>query len=114
MGVGDISVALAPIHHEVIAVGASSPEGYAEETTYRLALYEDLLTLPTPDGGSRSVFDALGRLRTDAKRQPQPILWQLGQLRLKHSDQPLPFDDPRLLEAYFKLPQMTARDVAHR
>lgn len=114
LGVGQIAVTLSPDGHQVLEVAPRRAEAYPEETPYRLALYEDLLTLPLPGGGSRSAFDAQGRLRTDASQTRQPILWQLGQLRLKHADAPLPFDDPRLLEAYFTLPAMSPRELARR
>lgn len=114
VGVGEIAVALAADSHEVLAVEARSAEAYAEEIGYRLALYEELLTLPLPGGGSRSAFDAQGRLQTDARLRQQPRLWQLGQLQLKHADSPLPFDDPRLLEAYFNLPALSPRELVQR
>jgi hypothetical protein len=112
LGVGSIAVTLSSDSHDVLRVQPRDAEGYAQEAGYRLALYEDLLTLPLPAGGTRSAFDARGRLRVDGAQQP--TLWQLGHLRLQRSDRPLPFDHPRLLEAYFNLPQLSLRDVARR
>lgn len=112
LGVGAIAVTLSSDSHDVLGVQPRQEEGYPLESTYRLALYEDLLTLPLPAGGTRSAFDARGRLRVKGARQP--TLWQLGHLRLQRSDRPLPFDHPRLLEAYFNLPQLSGREVARR
>lgn len=111
MGIGPLAVSLEPSDHDVRAVQAAEA---GEGPTYQLVPYESLLTLPLPGGETRSAFDTDGRLRASGAGPASRPLWQLGHLRLRHAEQARAraFDDPRLLETYFRRP--AAPEIARR
>lgn len=79
-----------------------------DRRSYRLAPYEALLSLPTPDGGTRSLFDPEGFVAGVPRADDTPGMRQLG----RHSLAPREawfFDDPALLARTFDLSIITAR-----
>ena len=87
--------------------------GDAPTQRYLLRRYEDLFTLPLPDGGSHSLFDADGLVRGshgdgDWLEQASGVLAagaprQLGHHAVTQVGR-VEFDDPRLLESVFVAP----------
>jgi hypothetical protein len=81
--------------------------------SYELRLYEDLLTLPAPGGGTRSLFDPAGVIPgtepADSKLYRAAGIPHAGAVRQwgRHPislQQRRYFDDPHLIEALFELP----------
>ncbi|QQD19504.1 hypothetical protein I6N98_06545 [Spongiibacter nanhainus] len=112
-----------------IGTGSHKLQGVAEKNVvetqnnkqYALVRYENLLALPLPGGGTRSLFDSNGQIRST--RINDPIwLWSSGvpapgALRQygHHTTSYIGreyFDDPRLLEKVFQAETGTAQSQA--
>lgn len=97
------------VPQRLIAIEAS---GTPQSRSYELRPYEDLLTLPMPEGGTRSLFDAdgivLGTEPTDSHQYEAMGVKHAGALRQwgRHAislQSRLHFDDPRLIESLFDI-----------
>ncbi len=96
--------------HELRHVTGPEPAHGASPRQYELRRYEDLFTLPIPDGGSRSLFDPDGKVKDAYSTDPlgwigsglrQPgVLRQYGHHAIAHIGRSH-FDDPFLLETVF-------------
>jgi hypothetical protein len=84
--------------HELSRVVAAEQAGAQPMRQYELRPYEELFTLRSPGDGSRSLFDADGRVRGNSQ-QPQPLR-QYGHHPIAHIGR-AHFDDPFLLESVF-------------
>lgn len=93
--------------HEVQRLIAADSVQASEVQEYELRRYEKLLTLPQPDGGTASLFGPDGTiagsggagLSTTANGSEPTRQWGRHPVSLRAD---LYFDDPRLLERYFK------------
>ncbi len=96
--------------HELRHVTPSEQAQGASPRQYELRRYEDLYTLPNPDGGTRSLFDPDGMVKDSYSPDPlgwigsglrQPgVLRQYGHHAIAHIGRSH-FDDPFLLESVF-------------
>lgn len=102
---GEVAVRLRSGSHDVQRLVAPDAATAAPAGSFELRPYEDLLTLKRADGGSRSLFDAHGRVSGSAD------LRQWG----RHPVTPLAqryFDDPALIEALFVVPSAVSGHAA--
>jgi hypothetical protein len=107
---GDVLVRLQSGSHRVRRVAPLEAAGSAEAGSYELRPYEELLTLPLPGGGTRSLFDVDGVV-AGSQRPARWWLWPSGVADAGAMRQwaRLPttligrseFDDPRYLEKLF-------------
>ncbi|HVT36561.1 MAG TPA: hypothetical protein VHE37_13315 [Nevskiaceae bacterium] len=92
--------------HAVTRLLARADEAAAQR--YTLHPYEDLLTLPLPGGGTRSLYDAQGRVAGSSDLYQWS--WQTTSPRATRY-----FDDPDLLESLFvPLPRSAVSTAAQR
>jgi hypothetical protein len=119
---GSIAVRVKSGTHDVMRVSAAATGEGGRQATYALKTYDELLNLPDPKGGTRSLFDADGFI-AGTERSERIWLWpsglrNAGALRQwsHHATTAVGrahFDDPFLLEELFVAPERPApRPVA--
>ena len=107
---GGVALRLQSATHDLRRLIRSKDTQVAETRRYELRPYEDLMTLPAPSGGTRSLFDPSGVV-PGSERPANPLyraagVAQAGAMRQwgNHETALLGrryFDDPRLIEELF-------------
>lgn len=118
---GDGAVRLKTGTHSVVRLASAQEVGASRQATYALKTYDELLTLPDPKGGTRSLFDPDGFI-VGTERSERFWLWpsglrNAGAMRqwTHHATTPVGrahFDDPFLLERFFVTPAGAPAPVA--
>ncbi len=114
---GSIAVRLRTGTHDVMRVIPASAAGTGRQATYALKTYDELLNLPDPKGGTRSLFDPDGFI-VGTERSERFWVWpsglrNAGALRQwsHHATTSVGrahFDDPFLMEQLFVAPKRPA------